>query len=420
MSVIGDYRAQRVLDASPQTHYQTVTLTLLRVGFLAGFVLVSALLFRAGSFTWGDLLLFGSVLLTVALFPGRVCSVPMSLPLRVSAAAMVIGGALATAVSPEPVDSALVLFRVVLLAVVLPQVVHVVFPTARELRWAFVATGAGAALNGAVTVAQFAGLQIGGSEGFTNADRFMGLTLHVSDAGGITAMGAVIGLGLLGRHRWRALDAVALAVLALSLVGVILSGSVSGMLATIVGFIVIAAFGGLSGRKLTAASVGAVIAAVVGTVLVTLTSNGLSPIERTLQVLGLTGGHQGTNTVASRTVTIERGWAGFSQHPWTGAGLDARSSTVWYDLAVHNLPVGLLYAGGIFFAFGVLGIITVHVSSGIARAFKQPLLVLALGLVAAELVFAMTAPSLYNRYLWVPVALLAVAASGQHRAWEER
>lgn len=391
-------------------------LGLARVMLLIGFAAVSLLVVRVGTITAGDVLILSAAAIIITTRPSGW--LPKARSVRFADVAListVLGGGLATIVSPSPAQSFLVLVRLTILAVVLPWEIRLLLTTGRRLLWAYAATGLGAALNGMATVSQLAfHTEIPGTQA-TDADRYSGLTANVSDTGAICGLGIVIGFGLLGRGRWRKSDLGAGSILVFSLVGVILSGSVSGMLAAAAGALVIVALRGVARRKVMIAVVTGSAAVAAGFYLISRTTSGLSPVERFLQVLGLKSLYAGTNTSASRIMTIRAGWASFAQHPLTGIGLDINSSIVYQDLTVHNLPVALLHVGGIFFAFGIIGLLCSLMVGAIALRRRAPLSPLALGAVASAWVFALTAPGYYNRYFWVPIALCAAVPLVTHR-----
>ena len=130
-----------------------------------------------------------------------------------------------------------------------------------------------------------------------------------------------------------------------------------------------------------------------------------------MQVLGMSGGDAPLDTSASRWETIVAGWHGFLQHPLTGHGLDTGSSIVLGTLGAHSFPIAALYQGGFLFAAGLVGCILINMAYG-ARALGTSSLSRRLfGVMIAALVFAATAPSYYNRYLWVPLAIGAAGAA---------
>jgi uncharacterized membrane protein (DUF441 family) len=149
------------------------------------------------------------------------------------------------------------------------------------------------------------------------------------------------------------------------------------------------------------------------------TQGALTPRERVMQVLGLSGGDASLNTSASRWDTIVAGWQGFLARPLTGRGLDNASSVVMPQLSVHNLPVAALYQGGALFATGI--VICVVMAVALVGRYRRDSMLSAriFSVMVAAVAFAATAPSFYNRYMWVPLAIgvaSAVSALAERRA----
>ncbi|HIW29539.1 MAG TPA: O-antigen ligase family protein [Candidatus Luteococcus avicola] len=384
-----------------------------RAIFLLGLAAVSALIFRIGPLTLGDLLLIGSAGLLVCSpveywrprWPGNNVMTWLCL-------LIILGGCISSLFSPEPMQSFMVLVRIIYLVMILPWQASKYLPTGRWVRTGLTWMAAGGAACGVATLMQLVlgPTIIPGSE-TTNADRFPGLASHVSDTGGITALGAVAGIALLGRHKARGSDVVAALIATLSLIGVVLSGSVSGMMASVVGIGALLVTRTLSRAKTVTVIVLSGVGAILASIMITLmTTNGLTPIARLLQVLGVTKKYAGTDTSQSRWETIVLGWQGFGRHPWTGVGLEPTAAPVLYDLPVHNFYVSCLYQGGLIFGGALNGVLVVTFGTLLYRHKLNPTIGACIGLLVSVLLFAATAPSFYNRYLWVPLALSACAA----------
>jgi hypothetical protein len=333
-------------------------------------------------------------------------------PNRIAALAggvcIVVGGCLSTAVSDSPLDSWLVLIRVLYVAVVLPWQTLKLLNTAARLEQGLYAISLGAALCAFATVVQAAGVgTLGGT--ITSAGRFSGLTGHVSDAGAISALAVVLGLSNYRKDggKWHQLIMAGVAMS--GIIGLALSGSVSGMLAAGVGLLFLITIHRISPLRVFLFSIAILAAWLVATTIIGSQEHALSPLERFYQVTGMRSG-PGENTMAQRFATDELGWNGFVQHPLTGVGLDPAAGIVMFgSLGVHNFWLAALHQGGIFFGIGLIISVVPSLAAG-WRARKLSRLVgatFAVGLSAA--VFALTAPSFFNRYFWLPIALLTAA-----------
>lgn len=376
-----------------------------RVVLYFGLFASSLLVFRLGTFSLGDGLIVLSLVLAVFSLDKRKQMVDVYT--FFASLLVLIGGCLASAMALDPTDSLQVLGRVLFLAVVLPWLAMTVLPKRKHLVDAAYALALGAALCGAGTLIQFlVGPDAIPGTGVTNAGRFPGFTAHVSDTGGVTALAVVFAFAIAGTDIERGRRPLTFLLFGGGGIGLILSGSVSGMLAAGIACAIIFFLRKLSLRRLLTLTVAAAIAFYGSTAVLSKTTTALNPLERTYQVFGLTGSRESLNTTDSRWDTIQAGLEGFMSQPLTGAGLDALSSQIVDTFGVHNFPVAALYQGGIFFAAGLFAVIV--------RAFKgleiknDTLAVAIFGMATAALIFAQTAPSLYNRYFWVPLALLVV------------
>lgn len=394
-------------------HRDDALLKAARGALYAGLFLVSLLVFRVGgSITVGDVALVLSLLLTLFAIgrprtrhPYGGSAVPFALLIAA-------GGCLAAVGSLNPADSLASLVRVLFVALVLPWQCVVLLNNEARLRRAILALGLGAAVCSLGTVFQFAlGATVIPNGAVTNAGRYTGFTGHVSDTGAVASLAVVIGFAGLARGQGFATRVLLVGVGLSGLVGLVLSGSVSGMLAAAVGVGALLLIRGVPVRHVLFGGVaaGAVLWWAVG--LIGETQMALTPGERALQVLGLSGGDASLNTTASRWDTIVAGWRGFLADPLTGAGLDSDSSLVIGSLGVHSLPFAALYQGGVLFAAGLAGCVLTAIVMVARSPRKSVLRAQAYSLAIAAGAFSLTGPNLYNRYFWVPIAIVAVLAA---------
>lgn len=372
-----------------------------RASLYLGLFAVSLLVFRVGgAITVGDVFLVTAVGLTVAdtVVNGR----PVPTKGVVAFALVLMGGVLVSLVARDPGASAAVLARVVLLAFLVPWCMGVLLSTAARMRRAAAWFAAGAALCGAGAVAQSVGFMVPGSE-VTSGGRFPGFAVHVSDTGGITCLAVVYGAGLfLGRGS----RVVGAAVFVVGLAGLILSGSVSGMISALAGILALLIWHRLSLPKTI--GVGTVLAgaAAWAITLMASTENALTPTERFAQVTGSAG--RG-NTSDSRWESIVAGLHGYVESNFIGVGLEPAASFTTTGLPAHNFLVAALFQGGTIFTVGICLIIYSAVRAGCRVGWWSSLHAsLGAGMITA-LVFALTAPSVYNRYFWVPLAFAVLA-----------
>jgi hypothetical protein len=375
-----------------------------------GLLLSSLLTLRlGGTLTLGDGLL-GVSLVALLCSMGRARSRLPDFKMIVLAGFLVaVGGVLSASRSPDPVGDISVVARLVYLVLVLPWQASRLLLRGRDVQKAAFAFGYGAAICsfGAVLQSRLGSDIIPGA-GVIVAGRYPGFTGHVSDLGGIAAAGLAFSLGGLRRDSSRSQFYRMVGIAASCLVGLLLSGSVSGLLAVLIAALTLMIRLGVSKRRMALLTLGGyIVLSFVGSVQHG-TPSALDPVARFKQVTGQTvvTGQGGTDTAATRLKTIRLAVSGFERNPLVGVGLDARSAPILGDLATHNLWAGVAYQGGALALIGVtiptILLIRRRPDRGPKSTFVQHQLFSAS---IAAVAFASTAPSSYNRYFWIPLSL---------------
>lgn len=375
-----------------------------------GLITVPLLVFRVGGgMTVGDLLLLAAFALTILEAPVAVRNMRITWSGLSAFFLVLVGGFLSSLASKEPEASLMILVRVLLVAFIVPWTFRSLLNTPERLKRGLLAFAVGAAICGGGSLVQLMlGDVIPGSEG-TNAGRYPGFAVHVSDTGGITSMAAVYGVGMLYSagvkgKLWGA------GIAAFGIIGLVLSGSVSGMMAAAVGIFFALVWHRMGVAKLVLTGGVLYFGAVLSLRVLPQAENALNPWERFLQVTGETGTTATLNTSATRWDSILRGWEGFLKNPLTGAGLEPAAAFTDTGFPPHNLVVAALFQGGILFTAGILVVVLTTLWKVMRkRKAGGTITTAAAGLIAA-IVFAMTAPSFFNRYFWIPVAIAAVAS----------
>lgn len=382
-----------------------------RVFYVALFA-SSFLVLRVGSFTIGDILLVLSLVLTV--LDRRDYTVrPLSGWTPLVAFLIVIGGLLAAYRAIDTTDSLLTIVRLLLLVTVLPWQARTLLTTPDRLNRAINSWIAGAAVTCAGALLQVTrGAEAIPGGMVTDAGRYSGFTQNISDTGGIACVAIVMAVAGLSRKNGRGVRIWILIAVACGLAGLVLSGSVSGMLAAAAGVIYLLFRGNIRPGRAIFLSAVSIAGLVLALRLQTQNQYALNPLERLQQTLGLTsfvGQTADLNTSASRLETMKYGLNAFLHYPLFGAGLDPQSAIATGTFAVHNIAIAAAYQGGACLLVALL----IPVVSASRRLFLrkpvQQFLMQANGAFLAALVFALTAPSFFNRYFWMPVALSYVA-----------
>jgi O-antigen ligase len=255
----------------------------------------------------------------------------------------------------------------------------------------------------------------------TNVARFSGLTGHVSDLGGIASVGGAVSVALISMSGKRWLKPAAVSVFMACCLGLVLSGSVSGMIALLV------AVASLLVRRTVSIRSLAVLVSVAAVALAYLTARqtslgALTPLERLMQVTGSTATRTDLDTAGLRRDLAQQAWEGIQRNPFWGYGEAAGDNTLLpgRDYTVHNIELAAWYAGGMLTVAALLLMISVAVLYCWSRRDFDPWREGIVAAFASSLAFAQTAPSFYNRYFWLPIAFLIVFEIVSRRGNSER
>lgn len=268
----------------------------------------------------------------------------------------------------------------------------------------------GAGISGFVGLLELHGLHIHGA--LLQDGRAAGLTQHVNDQGAVLGAAVPIAFGLWLRRRRGTSDPMMLLSLAGILIGLVSSGSVSGMLAGSVGVSVLLARG-RSVRTVIKSALVIVVSYYVGVRL--LNHSALSPLGR-LRLTTSSAALYGQNTSASRVETWQLAWHQILHNPFVGRGLDARSGMLdlpsvdgftTTSLQTHNFILLAWYQGGLLTVIGVMTAV-VYAFRQCWRRTNNLLAEVAFASFSASFVFALTGPVLFDRFFWFPAMLLLI------------
>jgi hypothetical protein len=385
----------------PRVEHEDVLLRFGRQCYFLGVMLIPLLNIRLS----GDSFTASDAILGVALF-ATACSLgktkrPARTPIVLACFLVAVAGTAATAMALSPIGSELIVVRLLFIVGLWPWMTRHLIRRPVHLERAVRLWVAAAVVFGLVSLVQTrvpsflsAGLEANG--------RIMGLAGHPTDAGGVLCIGVVTLVGLWPRdRRW---FVVWLAAIAVTGIGLVLSGSVSGFIAVALGLLVLffRMRQGLGARALT------VLAVTFGTfVAVRLVTSGVvGGVSPAARISSTTSGQY--DTLSARIQTYHNGWQGILHDPLLGKGMDPKSGIVVQpDLDVHNMFLLAWYQGGILMLAGLVIFIVYAMRSGIRPGLGHNRLVSALFAGSATaLAFAMTSPLVVQRYLWAPLVLL--------------
>lgn len=334
------------------------------------------------------------------------------------------GGLVSTTNAVDAEASLLVVIRMLYLTLVWFWLGTVVLQTRAHVRNALVAWVCSAALSSGGAVAQFFYGDVipGGSLAW---GRMTGFTPTFNHLGGLAATAFVPALMLAVDSRRSSLRLVGAAATALIGAGLLLSGSVGGLLAASAATVFWLAVRGLSLQVVVG------LGAVVGSAFVLMSATGVtnapSPVERISRVTSAEEAAAGTGgTFYTRLDGYGKAWSRIHEQPFVGVGLDDASSAKELgdpDVAhnIHSILINPWFSAGVFGLVGMLlllygafacGLTTLRLTSAQDRSLVAALLA---GLLAFA-IFAMGEPILFVRYGWFPTALLIAVRAQYIRA----
>lgn len=326
--------------------------------------------------------------------------------LWIAAPMLIVGAALAATVSSDPANSLNIAARLGYMVVVLPWIMLTLLVDRRHVGRAFGWWLAGGALCALGAIAQFVLGDVIPGGAVTSDSRFTGFTTHPSDLGGVMAVATIAAFAIvLSGASARARYAAAVVML-VSGVGLVLSGSVSAMLGLLGGLVFLLARRAIQLRRgalIVAAAVG-----LIGVVTAQLSLIGaLNPVERLLRTTGYLSAKSEYDTAGIRLELAERAIDVIMEHPLVGQGMVTADNVLLGTFTVHNNLLAAWVSGGVLTFLGVL-IPTMFALRCCLRRNPSPLAAAVSGSVVAAVIFAQSAPGIYNRYYWLPIAFVLV------------
>ncbi len=284
------------------------------------------------------------------------------LPLVVASVIGFIGTALLSLSSIDPSIELMVGVRLIFVWLLWGLAVARLLNTYKKYIYAAAAYSMGCALSGAVAICQYFGLDL---RPFFMADatdstaRFIGLNGHPNGQGGALAIAVTFCLAALVYGVMRKSASVVLAVV---LIGLMLSASITAFVAALLGFVLI-----LMRARRFRIVIGGVIVGACAIALYDLLRNvfptALTPFDRILSATGVTG----ESTVGQRLATIQYALDWLKEHPFAGVGFAGGGGTFDGRTQVHNMLILAYYQGGPLVLVAVL----IVAIAGIGTAWRR-------------------------------------------------
>jgi len=240
------------------------------------------------------------------------------------------------------------------------------------------------------------------------AGRMTGLTEHVNDLGGVNCVVLMPALALashdaIGRLRKYCLYVITFLITA----GLILSVSVSGLIAAIISFII---FGVMSRTKIkNIAMFVIIIFACLMIVSFSLKHGGISVLDRLTDVAEQKLYYE---TSASRMEVYRLAWESISRNPLIGVGMGPYAGITETGDSVHNVILLNWYESGVLGLIGILLVLLLLVSIGVyqirtSKSENERLLSVSLfASFVAFLVIGMAQPIYFKRFGWISSSLI--------------
>jgi hypothetical protein len=356
--------------------------------------------------TFSDAFFFFSIILLA--LSTRRRRLPPTRVWYIGVACTVVSGILATFHAQLPTQSIFVVARMLFVLLMWQWTIRHLIDDEQRLRRIMTAYVLGAATSAFVAVVQLE-LHLLTSFGTLFKGRSTGLAKHPDDTGSLLALGLAFAVGMAiqahGRRRWAYIGCSVIIGM-----GLVCTGSVSGMITAVAGATVALILGGVSFRQIFAVLVVVVVAYVGGTAIQGHSSGkSLNPIARFEAATGPESA--GSNSVTPRIGTWKGSWNYIVRSPFLGNGLDVASGVSYTDIynnvpeETHDFVLMGWFQGGFFFLVGEL----ICIAEGIRRMVKgrreHPSLGILLAGGTTVILFALQAPMLFDRYFWFPFVL---------------
>lgn len=316
-----------------------------------------------------------------------------------------ISGVTGVYYSSAPLQHVQAAALLILMWILLPPLVAAAISDSSARRGATVSFLAAQTMSSAVAVVQAAtGASILG-QGLVQ-DRASGLGGHPN----ILALnGGVALLMCISLLRAGRLKVLLMVVLAVNVAAVIVSGSISVLLAIGIAAVIVL----VSHRVSLLLLAGILFAILVGGVI--SASFGFDPsLQTTSRVAQTTGQTSSEGTFSLRLYTAEFAWNAITEEPLLGRGLgDPDGGTYDRKTVTHNLPLRLWMQGGILLGL-VGGLLYVRAITDAANAMRKGAFGGAASVQVMVLAFAFTSAALQQLYFWIPIIVCSVCIHGVH------
>lgn len=347
-------------------------------------------------------LVLALILVCVAL--GRVV-VPVYAHLWLLALLMVPAAAIASGTTTSVIASSIVGVKLAIVIGISPFVLrYFVHTDPKFLRRVIIAFLAVQAVSAAAGLIQVTGVSILGRA--ANSGRANGLAVHPNSLGLMCTIALLVSIALISSGSTR-VKVVLVGSALLNAAALLATGSLSSMLAFVVGVVVLLIALRITFRTLVISAAGSVVA------LLGLSAFGYNTTMLTggveQRVDDVTGASDGVASLDLREKTYSHAWQSISGDPLTGVGMDSTNEgTFDGKTVVHNYLLHVWYQGGLLL-FILFVAITLAMVVLVFKSLRDANNGLAAATIAAMLTFAATSAFYDQQQYWLPI-MVAVAA----------
>lgn len=386
-----------------------------RMLYIGALVLLGSYYPKYGRYAFYDWFGFAALFSTVLVYMVRGRMPSMNRYLLLAAALLSIGVVVTTLGLSDPVPSVLSGFLLIYVLVLWMSLPQFLMTNWWHLRTVYAALGISAVVTSAFAVGQvflgfphFTEMQLWGRE--------TGLTRHPNELGTFCAMAFpyLLCLANTKERSERTRRYIWMGAALFPVLGVLLSGSMTGAVALAVGAVVYLVLTNRRGRFRAVVLV--VAALVLGGYLVANFSNYQTQFLGQRIESFLTS-NAGKYTMEQRVLANQTALSDIEKSPLQGLGFQSQVSTMGGNITVHNTLLLAWHDGGLFTLMGILAVLF-GAAMALMRSWRylrqtglsmyRPYIAAAVAAFGGSLVCIQTSPILYQRSSWFPVAMAYV------------
>ena len=390
-----------------------------RLFFYLGLLTIGQTVYRpALSFTLSDWFFFISLILTTS-----ECLLRRNLKIKYPPMMIIglffftMGGIISSSFADMPLISVFALIKYLYLIAVWFWLGTILLQTPAQIQTSIVLWISSAALSGLGAIMQLVWGDI--IPGTAPAwDRMTGLTEHVNDLGGLTSIALIPAIMMLTRFpksNWRFIFSWICITLIVG--GLVLSVSMSGVVALSASLLAWIVFSGYSHKKVIITS----IACLLFFIAVSVQSH-YKKVSILSRLYNISADGFSSVTLQTRMDTYAAAWEVIKNNPLLGVGMGPDVGSTKTGYVVHNIFLLNWFETGFFGLLGILLIhcaITLYAYRGLMDPHMKQERVIGAALFSSYIAFlalGIAQPIYYKRFGWIPALLIIALYSSRNRS----